>query len=218
MKLITQILLILKKIWDSRVKMSWGLFEALKFMKLMGVMAKKIWESPLSGSGWEWHSHDGWSSQIATVPSKFATGAVCNAAQCWGSSGGGGRGINGTISVSGTETGWRGRQSFNPARNDTKWLPLAALPRESSDRVGSARLIYTRNATKPLLFCSQICHFMRLALQNWGGTKNFLSIFIHFLSLQSWEKGSKTERRILDVSAYLELTWMGDFLAGPGGR
>ena len=60
-----------------------GLFEALKFMKLMGVMAEKIWESPLSGSGWEWHSHDGWSSQIATVPSKFATGAVCNAAQCW---------------------------------------------------------------------------------------------------------------------------------------
>ena len=102
-----------------------GSFEALKFMKLMEVMpwlmAEKIWESPLSGSGWEWHSHDGWSSQIATVPSKFATGAVCNAVQCWG----GGRGINGTISVSGTETGWRGRQRFNPARNDTKWLPLA---------------------------------------------------------------------------------------------
>ena len=62
----------------------------------------------------------GWlvGSQIATVPSKFATAApsVCNALQCEGC----GRGINGTISVSGTETGWRGRQSFEPARNDTK--------------------------------------------------------------------------------------------------
>ena len=53
-------------------------------------MEEKIGESPFSGSGSEWHSHDGWlvgwlvGSQIATVPSKFATAArsVCNAVQC----------------------------------------------------------------------------------------------------------------------------------------
>ena len=181
MKLITQILLILRKIWDWRVKMSWGLFEALKFMKLMGVMAKKIWESPLSGSGWEWHSHDGWSSQIATVPSKFATGAVCNAAQCWGSSGGGGRGINGTISVSGTETGWRGRQSFNPARNDTKWLPLArSASRELRQSRQCAAYLYTKCYETIAILLSNMS-FHAACTPKLGRHKK-LSVYFHTLS------------------------------------
>ena len=55
-------------------------------------------------------SHDGWLvvKQIANLP-------LCVMQQCKVC----GRGINGTIS--GTETGWRGRQSFElAARNDTK--------------------------------------------------------------------------------------------------
>ena len=171
------------KSWDVM-----GLFEALKFMKLKGGShGGENWRVSVfwvflrvAQSRWlvGWKPNSNCSEQIC-----HCSPAVCKAVQCEGS----GRGINGTISVSGTETGWRGRQSFNPARNDTKWLPLAALPRESSDR---ARLIYTRNATKPLLFCSQICHFMRLALQKWP----------HFHSLSfitKLKKGFNIEGRIL---------------------
>ena len=72
-----------------------------------------------------------------------------------------------------------------------KWYQMIAIrapPRESSDR---ARLIYTRNASEPLLFCSQICHFMRLALQNWA-RRTFSFTFFRYKA----EKGFNTEGRI----------------------
>ena len=81
-------------------------------------------------------------------------------------------------------------------------IAIRALPRESSQtELGSARLIYTRNATKPLLFSSQICHFMRLALQNYAHKKLciFSFTFFHY-------KTEKTRREeFLDVSASLEI-------------
>ena len=70
-----------------------------------------------------------------------------------------------------------------------KWYQMIAirdLPRLESSDGPAVRLIYTRNATKPLLFCPQICHFMRLALLNWGARRPFLYDF--FLSLQGQER------------------------------
>ena len=108
------------KSWDVM-----GLFEALKFMKLKGGShGGENWRVSVfwvflrvAQSRWlvGWKPNSNCSEQIC-----HCSPAVCKAVQCEGS----GRGINGTISVSRTETGWRGRQSFEPARNDTKWLPL----------------------------------------------------------------------------------------------
>ena len=69
----------------SRVEMSWGCLKPWNsWNSREGVMEEKIGESPFSGSSWEWHSHDGWlvGSQIATVPSKFATAAPPCVKQC----------------------------------------------------------------------------------------------------------------------------------------
>ena len=66
-----------------------------------------------------------------------------------------------------------------------KWFQMIAISRQRA-QTESAAYLYTKcYETIPIL--PQICHFMRLALLNWGAQKT-LSIFKHFLSFQA-EKG-----------------------------
>ena len=61
-------------------------------------------------------------------------------------------------------------------------IAIRDLPRLESSDGPTVRLIYTRNATKPLLFCPQICHFMRLALLNWGARRAFFVRLLSFIA------------------------------------
>ena len=165
------------KSWDVM-----GLFEALKFMKLKGGShGGENWRVSVfwvflrvAQSRWlvGWKPNSNCSEQIC-----HCSPAVCKAVQCEGS----GRGINGTISVSGTETGWRGRQSFNPARNDTKWLPLArSASRELRQSRQCAAYLYTKCYETIAILLSNMS-FHAACTPKLGRHKR-LSVYFHTLS------------------------------------
>ena len=148
-----------------------------------------------------------WSSQIATVPSKFATGAVCNAAQCWA-----------------RQQWWRrsrykrhnfgfwdwDRMAWAPELQPRpKWYQMIAIRPLCLERA------QTESAVRGLFIHEMLRNHCYSALKyviscglhsKIGAAQKTLCPFSYtFLHYIAEKRGLKQREEILDVSAYLEI-------------
>ena len=134
----------------------------------LGVLEEKIGDCPFCGFASECHSHDGWE------PKSNCAEQICRCIAMW------------------SKQRWPprykrhnfcdwDRMAWAPELQPRpKWFQMIAISRQRA-QTESAAYLYTKcYETIPIL--PQICHFMRLALLNWGAQKlcPFSNTFFHF--------------------------------------